>query len=64
MKYYPLKKGEKTTIRILFPDKETTLNIGYDTFPRKKFFKTPMKGNSCHICNAERINSRFEILDL
>lgn len=65
------KKGEEMQMVIaqkmeivIANNYEITLTVSEDIIPEKKNLMTALKGNSCHLCNAERIKSRFEILDL
>ena len=64
MKYYPMKPGDTTQIILLNPDQVITLCIEEQPVEEKIFNSIAAKNLSCPYCEEERINSRFEILDL
>jgi len=73
MKYYPIKPGDDVQIVLLNPDAEFRLTVTEESVDkkisdglhlRKKISGTAQLGNSCPICESERIESRFDILDL
>jgi len=59
MKFTTFKPGEVINVRIL---KETI--DGIEPFKLHYIKSLSTKNNSCYFCEEERINSRFEILDI